>query len=504
MEQILKPLASLIGGYTICKTREEAKKFSTEKCYPIGYTVDKPIQGHMHGIAMDAIDKLYPFAPRPEMMELVSKNLGGKRPITITIRQSPIKPGRNSQIEEWKKAAHWMVDQGWWPLFIPDTDGQQDFSPFDTYARAAVNVEERLALMGLSMLNLGVNNGPMEFIFWSRIPGLIFRYQDEKFIECSAAWHAKQKLPVNSQPVWFTDQQRIVWKDDTEANITEAVKTWFAVRAGVGKWDPHLIPPLPLKSVVKDGKRQEQMNTAMQKMKEYGFEKFTHSPQLDMGKAMTICAYGPSLADHIDEIRKSPRPILTVSGAHDLLIEHGIVPDFHVDCDPRPHKARFTSKPHKDVTYLMASCVHEKNWENLKGHKVKVWHLDNGDSTLDWLKANDPDSYAIAGGSNVGLRAFEIGMLLGYGRFEVFGLDCSFKKDGEKVQQWAGGHDTQPHRTITVKTEDGEEFHTSNVMIEAAREFREMKFKRGIQANVHGHGLLQKMLTMTVEKLKAA
>jgi len=61
-------------------------------------------------------------------------------------------------------------------------------------------------------------------------------------------------------------------------------------------------------------------------------------------KWASIVCYGPSLADTWKVIK---RPIVTVSGAHDYLVDRGIVPDFHVDCDPRAHKARMLKKPQK-------------------------------------------------------------------------------------------------------------------------------------------------------------
>lgn len=503
MKHLMEPLAAHIG-YTVCASRAEAKVLwerEGKDCFPHGYTVDKPVAGHMPGYASYHTNVIYPLAPKPEVLERVSSSLGCKLPITITIRESPIKPGRNSNIEEWKKAAKWLVAQGFWPLFIPDTEGPtQSFAPFDCYSGPAKDVDERIALYNLALLNLGVNNGPMAFCFWSQLPVLIYRYHDERFPETSANFLEKNLIPVGSQPRWFTDKQRIVWKDDTAENIIEGVKQWLAVRDGREQWAPHLVPPLPIKAVMADSSRQEHMAEALRLSFERGWDRLQLPPSDKIGKfdkPMTIVCYGPSLLDEIERIRSAPRPILTVSGAHDVLIKNGIIPDYHMDCDPREYKSVFTEKAHPDVTYLMASCAHPKHWENLKGHKVVLWHLDNGANTARWVKDHDPKSFLVCGGSNAGLRSMELGMILGYGDFHIFGMDCSFREKEGTVEQWAGAHPNNKQKTLTVHCgvgENREKFITSGVMIQGARELVGMIAERGLKVTLYGHGLAQKML----------
>ena len=52
----------------------------------------------------------------------------------------------------------------------------------------------------------------------------------------------------------------------------------------------------------------------------------------------SIVCYGPSLIDTWEDIKLEKEAgnfIVTVSGAHDFLIERGIIPDVHIECDPR-------------------------------------------------------------------------------------------------------------------------------------------------------------------------
>jgi hypothetical protein len=478
MENILKPLAK---KYIVCTSREQAKAFWTEDCYPFKYTVEKPLAGHMHGYVNYNTKMLFPLYPDAESAKRVGERVGSRRPVVITVRESPIKPGRNSNLPEWLKVASWLKENGYWPVFVPDTDNIHDFGEFDYFSGAATNVQERIALYDQALVNLTINNGPAELLFWSQRPCLIFKYHNEQFLETSSKWHEKNLLPVGSQPSWFTDRQRIVWQDDKAETIIERFQKWVEVGNG-GKWEPHLVPPLPIRSAMPDKERNDHMEVALKQ----GYERLEQAPS-GSGE-MTIVCYGPSLGDEIENIRKAPRPLITVSGAHDFLINRGIVPDFHMDSDPRPHKAMFTEFPHEDVTYVMASCCHPKVWENLKGQKVLLWHLDNGEETMKWLEENDPLSFCIGGGSTAGLRAIEIGLVMGKGKFHIFGMDCSFKG-----KQWAGKHSGQAHPVMRIKCA-GKDFETSGLMIQAARELIEMKEKRNLDVKIYGDGLLPSML----------
>ena len=61
-----------------------------------------------------------------------------------------------------------------------------------------------------------------------------------------------------------------------------------------------------------------------------------------------IACYGPSLRTTWPSLpqqrKKLNATLVSVSGAHDFLRKHTITPDMHVECDPRPHKARMMRK----------------------------------------------------------------------------------------------------------------------------------------------------------------
>jgi len=205
-------------------------------------------------------------------------------------------------------------------------------------------------------------------------------------------------------------------------------------------------------------------------------------------KPLTIACYGPSLRD---TYRDMQRPILSVSGAHDFLIERRVIPEFHVECDPRAHKAKMLTHANPTTEYIIASCCHPDVFKALEGCNVKLWHLDNGPESRVWAAENDPQALCISGGSTVGLRAFEITHVLGYRAMDVHGMDCSF--DG--LNQWAGKHTGERKQVQFVTLDDGsrKRYATTPLMIQQAREAVTFWRTHQVPMRFRGSGLCQAM-----------
>jgi hypothetical protein len=233
-----------------------------------------------------------------------------------------------------------------------------------------------------------------------------------------------------------------------------------------------------LQGVLSNAERHAQMSQAHGQMLKKRF-KFND-------KWASIVCYGPSLADTWKLIK---RPIVTVSGAHDYLVRRGIVPDFHVDCDPREHKARMLQNPQAKTIYLMATVCHPKYWEVLKGRQVRLWHLINGDDleTVAWVMQNHPEgaNSMIGGGSSVGQRAMNVMAALGYRRFNIHGMDCSFTTD-----RHAGAHLGKEQAKIMVKA-GNRVFQTTKQMLQAAIEMEQFITTQDAEIAFFGDGLMQ-------------
>lgn len=205
------------------------------------------------------------------------------------------------------------------------------------------------------------------------------------------------------------------------------------------------------------------------------------------GEIAVVC-YGPSLEDTWEQV-KNFQNIITVSGAHKFLIDRGIIPTWHAEVDPRPHKADLIGKPHKDVEYLCASVCHPAVFDLLEGCNVKLWHVFAHEAGREKVPQPYPHGeWCITGGSNVGLRAMVLARFLGFKRMTVFGMDYSFKVDGT---QHAGWHPKENPSIYAVHV-NGETFFTNPPMHQYAQQFFDEVAKLGdIQIEVAGHGLLQ-------------
>lgn len=207
--------------------------------------------------------------------------------------------------------------------------------------------------------------------------------------------------------------------------------------------------------------------------------------------AILVCG-GPSLNMTCGGIPYENGDIFTVSIAHRLMIERGIVPHAHIDCDPREHKARQIGRPHPSVHYWLASCIHPEYLDKLSDNIVTLWHLHNGPETADALfNEIEPDGWLCIGGGSVGLRAISLLYSQGYRSFSVHGMDCSHAGS----ERYAGEHlgkNAQP----VLRVRCGDRWFDSNLsLVDYARQFcDDLRLWEGASFKMHGEGLLQHMI----------
>lgn len=204
------------------------------------------------------------------------------------------------------------------------------------------------------------------------------------------------------------------------------------------------------------------------------------------GHIAVVC-YGPSLEETWEQLRAFDK-IITCSGAHKFLVDRGIIPTWHAEVDPRPHKADLIGTPHKDVQYLVASVCHQAVFDLLDGYNVKLWHVFSHESDRKVPMAFARGEWSITGGSNVGLRCMVLARFMGFRRMTIFGMDYSFKNDGT---QHAGWHPKEIPHVHAVQVGD-EFFYTNPAMHQYAQEFFKEITKLGdIKLALVGNGLLQ-------------
>lgn len=235
-------------------------------------------------------------------------------------------------------------------------------------------------------------------------------------------------------------------------------------------------------------------------------ERLNDNQPLHKRTAVLVC-YGPSLVDTWESITwdSHQHDIVTVSGSHQFLIERDLIPDIHIDSDPRRRKAEQFGYPHKAVKYWMASCVDPYYLEILNGCNVTLWHNHNGYESERFTWELEPDAWLLVGGGSVGLRAVSLLYSQGYRNFEIHGMDCSFRGTKEQNEQHAGPHLAPKPKAMMEVVCNGRKFISNPSFIDYARQFLDdQRLWPGARFVFHGDGLLQEMVRVAANQQEKA
>lgn len=220
-----------------------------------------------------------------------------------------------------------------------------------------------------------------------------------------------------------------------------------------------------------------------------GLPEFTPAPTSHDGTFVCV-ASGWSMPNFLDEIREQKalgRPIVAVKAAHDFLCNNGITPDLWVNLDPRDRTSGI-QRANDHTVYLVASRCPPVTFEHLKGRKIQVWHSWSDGPELQALGAG---RIAVGGGTTSGMRAINLGYLLGYRKFILFGYDSCNRADG--VKRFTGEM-TGPTMDVYVG-EAKRKFVCNAAMAQQANEFQMLyTVMPDIVVNARGPGLIAAIL----------
>ena len=212
---------------------------------------------------------------------------------------------------------------------------------------------------------------------------------------------------------------------------------------------------------------------------------------------IVLAGSGPSLKHFLGELREHKakgRPIVAIKGTHDYLIEHGITPDLWVCLDPRD-KRDGVQRKNKNTVYLLASRCHPVMFEHLADCKVMLWHSWSQEAELPALD----NKWCIGGGTTSGLRAVNIGYVLGFRKFVMYGYDSCVDGDTLRVDGSKGD------RLLNVYVgNSGRKFVTTPEMAQQAKEFQRIyEIMPDVEIISRGDGLITAILAER-EMMKAA
>jgi len=219
------------------------------------------------------------------------------------------------------------------------------------------------------------------------------------------------------------------------------------------------------------------------------------SPMPETSGTAVLCGSGPSLRDSIEDVRRHVDKgdfVIAVKGAHDYLINRGVIPTAGLAIDPQP-KIFHTFTPNKAVKYYFASQVHPSVFNKFNGYDVNIFHLYTNIPSEE-MATLIGDGFLLGGGSTSGLRAMTLAFVMGYRKFHLYGFD-SCMSDGIRKITGEG----QQHKKLVnvhVGAPDSQEVYVADAAMAAqADEFEKMLHflyqMAPIHVTTHGKGLIQ-------------
>lgn len=237
-------------------------------------------------------------------------------------------------------------------------------------------------------------------------------------------------------------------------------------------------------------------------------------PHLDF-KRICVCASGPSLADHIEDIRARYRAgwsVAAMNGSYSFLMEHGIIADYFFMVDARKGKnLPFVANPDRNTTFIIASQCDPEIFEFLENKRVlgklrlMTWPMFHDEAGLKAIQETRKERGAsFVGSLNVGQSCLVPLWAMGYKVWHLFGYDGSMRgdakhafiqpqNDGEAVQEffWPMGDDDKPIEGVTKR------YLATPTMAHGAQCFPERisYFRRlGVEIELFGEGLIPDMV----------
>lgn len=208
---------------------------------------------------------------------------------------------------------------------------------------------------------------------------------------------------------------------------------------------------------------------------------------------------GPSLLQflpQIKEMREQGAKLITLNGAYNWALDHGLTPSAQIIVDAREFNKRFVDPIVDKCIYLIASQCHPEVFKNLPHDRTFMWHTAF-EGIRPLLKERYEWSFPVPGGSTVLLRAIPLMRTLGYRKFHLFGCDsCLAEADGTPLHHAYPQPENDKMRVLPVGPINGRMFYCHPWMISQCEELQNLirLFGNEIELEIYGDGLLANLL----------
>jgi tetratricopeptide (TPR) repeat protein len=242
LHHLLLPLTTLFPAcraVAVCGTRDEARdsvRRAGADIFPDGYTVENPpaeaYQLAYFIAAMTNGERWTGWQAPPPALAFVGQWLepraGGRKVVTITLREARYHIEHNSNRQNWMEFARRLDRSTYFPVFLRDTEAALDPLPeelrqFAVFGEASFNVALRAALYFKAHVNMMTASGPM-FLTWLHpsCASIVLRMLNLADYRATPTSLRSVGLEVGGQPGFLGPHQRIVWGDDRLETIEAA------------------------------------------------------------------------------------------------------------------------------------------------------------------------------------------------------------------------------------------------------------------------------------------
>lgn len=217
-------------GFTIASSRRQAGllRDGARHVYPAGYQTALPdprfpsveciaaAEGGASAAVLRAAEE-----PLRHIDRWLAVHAGGRRLVTITLRDYTYNTARNSNLASWAAFARELDTMSWYPVFVLDTERTVDALPdvlqgLPVFREVSWNVGLRAALYERAWLNLGINNGPMGLCWLNeRTRYITFKLTTPSVAQATEAFNRDRGFVAGRSLPFATPVQKWVWEDDT-------------------------------------------------------------------------------------------------------------------------------------------------------------------------------------------------------------------------------------------------------------------------------------------------
>lgn len=254
------------------------------------------------------------------------------------------------------------------------------------------------------------------------------------------------------------------------------------------------------KEVIEIGKLNNTQEKVIENVRSNIARGFNHlSPQVSNDQDIMILAGGPSLDSQLETIKQLKAEgvkVVTVNGAYNWALAHGITPVTQIVLDSRPFNKRFVEPAHPDCKYLLASQVDPSLLDAVPQERTWLFHVAVNE-IRDLLNAQYDIWFGMDGGSTVLLRAIPMMRTIGHRRMHIFGFDSCITDSAHHAYAQP---ENDSDAVISVAINGGDDvkkiYRCHAWMVSQAHEFIDLvkAFGNEIELEIYGNGLIKGIL----------